>query len=181
MPPIHVIDDNIEILESGFVILDGLSDSDYGQAFEPYFSAATGKHMRHILDHYLKFFDGFPAASVDYDQRDRDERIENERQFAMETIRSIQSQLRALGKTLLADPGLESRPLTVRLCTSASNPQSGEVTSSLERELIFLHGHTTHHYAIIAAILKMLECPVSSDFGIAPSTLVYEGQMECAP
>ena len=51
----------------------------------------------------------------------------------------------------------------------------------MERELIFLHGHTTHHYAIIAVILKMLELPVSADFGIAPSTLVYEEQMECAP
>ena len=181
MPPISVIDDNIEILETGLAILESLSNPDYNQAFEPWFSASTGKHIRHILDHYLRFFDGLPTGRIDYDGRARDARIETDRPFAVATIRGIQDQLCTLKETLNQANDLAQQPLTVRLCTSTAEPRAKDVASSLERELIFLHGHTTHHYAIIAVILKMLEFPVSADFGVAPSTLVYEEQMECAP
>lgn len=181
MPPLNVVDDNIEVLETGLAILQGLSNQNYSQAFEPYYSASAGKHMRHILDHYTRFFDGLASGQIQYDARDRDPRIETDRQFAIATILTTRDRLDALKERLGQDRQLAGQPLTVRLCTSTAAPRARDVATSLERELIFLHGHTTHHYAIIAALLKMLEVPVSADFGIAPSTLVYEEQLECAP
>ncbi len=181
MPLISVVDDNIEVLETGLAIVQGLSNLNYTRAFEPCFVASAGKHMRHILDHYTRFFDGLASGQIFYDARDRDPRIETDRQFAVATIRATRDRLATLKKRLGEDRQLAKQPLTARLCTSTAAPRARDVPTSLERELIFLHGHTTHHYAIIAALLKMLELPVSADFGIAPSTLVYEEQLECAP
>lgn len=47
--------------------------------------------------------------------------------------------------------------------------------SSLGRELVFLHSHSVHHFAlivIIVIILKQRGITVEQNFGIAQSTLV---------
>ncbi|MDH3494762.1 MAG: hypothetical protein OEM82_14505, partial [Acidobacteriota bacterium] len=45
--------------------------------------------------------------------------------------------------------------------------------TSLARELEFLHSHTVHHYALIAAKLGSMNIEVPFEFGVAPSTLKY--------
>ena len=181
MPPINLIDDNIDVLSSSLAILGDLSDDNYQKSMSPYFSASIGKHMRHILDHYLRFFDGLDGREIDYDNRARDEQIETDLNYCLNTIGTINQRLEQLKSELEATPKFTDQPLQIKLCTSTTGTDTRSIASSLERELIFVHGHTTHHYAIIAAMLKMLEVPVNADFGVAPSTLVYEQGLECAP
>ena len=182
MPPVNLIDDNIDVLTSSLAILGDLSNEDYQKSFAPYFAASIGKHMRHILDHYLRLIEGLESGCIDYDDRARDERIETDTAYAAETIRSINQALNGIKVKLESVQGFAKQAVDVNLCTSASasRDDGDAIASSVERELVFVHGHTTHHYAIIAAILKMLEVPVSADFGVAPSTLVYEKGLECA-
>jgi hypothetical protein len=52
--------------------------------------------------------------------------------------------------------------------------------TSVGRELQFLVSHTVHHYAVIAAMLRPQGVEPGADFGVAPSTLVYEQGSACA-
>ena len=47
------------------------------------------------------------------------------------------------------------------------------MNSTLARETEFVHSHTVHHYALIAAKLKSVGIEVPDEFGVAPSTLRY--------
>ena len=49
-----------------------------------------------------------------------------------------------------------------------------EINSTLERELMGLVAHSIHHLAIIALLAKSFDHQMCSDFGKAPSAIVYE-------
>ena len=60
------------------------------------------------------------------------------------------------------------------MCNDVAAPE-GEITeSSLGRELQFLQGHSVHHYALMAAMMRFSGEPVDDHFGVAPSTIVHE-------
>lgn len=178
MSPQHIIMDNIEALTSGAGILELLTEDQYNRVAAPYFSASIGKHYRHILDHYLSFIKGLPENHINYDRRDREERLETDLGYALETIQYIIESLSSYSRKL--ESGFAQESVDVSLCTSCSSEITEPVPSSIQREMVFLQGHTTHHYAIIAAMLKFSEITVDNRFGVAPSTLKYQEQSQCA-
>ncbi len=172
----NIIDDNIEALHAGTCVLQQVTPEQFTEVSQPYFSASAGKHFRHILDHYLSFFDGLSELRIEYDLRARELRVEQDKDYSLQLIQSIISQLNQLKSLTITDS-----PLQVLLTTSTDTTKPSAVPSSIARELVFLQGHTTHHFAIIAGILKLLDVPVSDSFGVAPSTLMYERGITCAP
>ena len=168
----QLVNHNIEALSRFERILNQLQDDHYTQVVTPYFSSSMGRHFRHILDHYLCFLNGIDTDAIDYDQRARNERLENDRHYAID---SFQSLIRRFSQ-FQAD----NRVVSVSLATDTESG-STRVDSTLARELVFLHGHTIHHFALIAAMLRMMDIDVDDEFGIAPSTLVHERHSQCAP
>ena len=168
----QLVNHNIEALSRFERILNQLQDDHYTQVATPYFSSSMGRHFRHILDHYLCFLNGIDADAIDYDQRARNERLESDRRYAID---SIQSLIRRLNQF-----EIDNRPIKVSLATDTKSGGT-QVDSTLARELVFLHGHTIHHFALIAAMLRMMGIDVDDEFGIAPSTLVHERHSQCAP
>lgn len=146
-----------------------LAHGDFGKVVAPLFQSSVGAHYRHILDHYHCFFAGLDNGHIDYDKRSRDERIENDAAFCLQTIDAVLDQLQRLHG---ADP---RSGLSVSLKTSASEDETA-ILSTLEREMVFLHGHTTHHYALIAAMMRVMGYQTDKSMGIAPSTMVYQQQ-----
>ncbi len=169
-----IINHNIETLQSGSVIFNDLSDAQYSQVQTPYFSASIGKHFRHILDHYFCFINGLKQGHISYDQRQRDPAIETERLYTLGKIQQLIDRLKALTNQ-------PNSTIKVSLSSSPDTPCINPAESSLGRELIFLQGHTTHHYAIISSQLKFMEFPVDENFGVAASTQLYNKQQSaCA-
>jgi len=72
----EIIKSNIGTLQSSATILNNLNDTQYSDTQSPYFSASIGKHVRHIIDHYLCFFTGLEVGRINYDKRQRDIKIE---------------------------------------------------------------------------------------------------------
>jgi uncharacterized damage-inducible protein DinB len=111
-------------------------------AQDPAAFPAVGPHLRHCVDHFRVFLDGWRTGSVNYDARSRDPRLERDpeavgRAFveiagALTTIRSVDLSM-AMNVVQSAAPG---RP-------PVSSP------TRLDRELAFLSGHTIHHIAIM--------------------------------
>ena len=175
-----IIQSNIETLEAGASIFNDLTDAQYTQVLTPYFTASVGKHFRHILDHYFCFFAGLEQGHINYDRRDRNPAIETQRLYTLEKVRLLIKKLRELSLRISASNTNCEQSLKVSLASSANNPETKPAHSSLNRELIFLQGHTTHHYAIISTQLKLMEFPVDENFGVAASTQIYNQQTSCA-
>ncbi len=138
---------------------------------------AVGAHFRHVLDHYASFFEGLEGGVVDYDRRERERALEQQRSLCLERMGQCVQRLADLG------PKGRDQPLDTALGGAgrvAGAPALGR--SSVARELQFLASHTVHHYAIIAVIARLHGVEPGDEFGVAPSTLDYErGAARCAP
>jgi len=169
----HLIDNNIDTLQAAITLLETLPADRYTHVERPYFESSLGKHLRHIVDHYLCFQRDLEAGIIDYDQRLRDSQLESDRDYAINVIRTLQSYLKTLKTTVstIAEP---DRTLNVLMCNDVDMPRGQMTHSSLGRELQFLQGHTVHHFALMAAMVRISGLHVDNDFGVAPSTLVHE-------
>lgn len=156
--------DNISWLRQKAELIEGLDRTAYCEKPCRIQADAVGAHVRHILDHYLCLIKGLPAGSVDYDLRQRDQRIVEDQAYA---VAKIQDVIRELEKISFED--LE-RPVRVKMdCGGRSEWQA----SSVGRELQFLVSHHIHHNALIRMILEAEGVNFSGDFGVAPSTIKH--------
>ncbi len=123
---------------------------------------SVGGHLRHILDFYSSFIEGLPQSRIDYNQRLRDVRVEQDRFYALRKIDDCVIDLKSLA--------LLSANEHLLVCTEDGSSWS---RSSVLRELDFLRSHTIHHFALIAMLLRLHEVDPGEEFGVAPSTLKH--------
>jgi uncharacterized damage-inducible protein DinB len=161
----RIAERNVEQLRQGAKLVGRLDDRLYAEAPVDGGGAGVGGHLRHCLDFYRCLLRGLETGRVDYDGRDRDTRLETDRQLALETIEEIAGRL----ERLETDP---ETPLTVRMDEEEGSDGTWGA-SSLRRELQFLLSHTVHHYALMALLLRGHGVDPPPEFGFAPSTLRY--------
>ena len=168
-------DDNLAFLEQGVELLEQLTAEQYVHSNPPLYQGGIGPHLRHCLDHYFSLLDGLGTGHIDYDLRERDERIETDPAVATQTIRQLIQGLQSLG------PAHDSLALEVKMDCGSTEDEPW-AASSVKRELQFLISHTVHHYAIIAMICRDQGIEPAAHFGVAPSTIKYQqAQSSCAP
>jgi uncharacterized damage-inducible protein DinB len=124
--------------------------------------SSIGEHVRHILDMFICLERAYADGYLNYDLRDRDEKIQCIPASAEEMTNSI---IHHLNK--------EDKVLTVK---SMHFTEEVTIQSSYSRELLYCIEHCIHHQALIRVALKEmgLENLVPSSFGVAPSTLAYQ-------
>ena len=109
---------------------------------------------------------------MDYDARKRDPEIEQNVEAEAEAA------MFALGSVARRIERLHSLPFCSELIgvkeSALSSSPAVEINSTLERELMGLIAHSIHHLAIIAMLARSFGHHLDSDFGKAPSTIVYE-------
>ncbi|TGL21928.1 DinB family protein [Leptospira yanagawae] len=157
----NLFEENEILLSEGITLLEVLPDSLYHPAGNENLSS-VGEHFRHIIEHYQMFFQGMSCGYIDYDNRKRNVNLETNRAFAIETLSSINLELQQNGI-----------PEGQILVSQNYNPDFPKpvLSSTIERELMFLVSHTVHHYAIIAMILNGYGFSVPIHFGYSPATL----------
>ncbi len=166
IPPI--IRDLIIILEQGQELIEALSDESYRSPPTALRASSIGAHYRHHLEHFQLLILGLRSDVVDYDCRERDARIEQDRQVAIARTRELVSALENLSEDDL------DNPLTIAHRTCIED-QGRCAPSTLRRELLFLLSHAVHHYALIKLIAESLGADIDPTFGVMPSTLVHQG------
>ena len=127
--------------------------------------SGIGKHIRHILDHFLALEQGIINNHIDYNCRHRESEIENDAELALQLIKQLIKWLR--------DSHLADRKVTVESEISLKQQQNQCFDSSLSRELCYLINHTVHHVAYTKLVAKELGIVVDETIGIAPSTATY--------
>ncbi|NUM54883.1 MAG: DinB family protein [Candidatus Hydrogenedentes bacterium] len=141
----------------------------YEKAGGPY--SAVGPHLRHCLDHVMCFLRGLRSGVIEYDARDRDVRVETDADYYREIVRHAMDQLAAISPATLAN--------AITVCQiSAPGAPLVTVGSTVERELLFLSGHTIHHLAIVTQIAKERGIAISPELSVAFSTAAHREALE---
>jgi uncharacterized damage-inducible protein DinB len=157
---------NVRLLRQGESVLGALDPSAFA-AGEPGKGGSVGSHLRHCLDFYDAFLHGLATGTVHYGDRAHESRAEKDPSVALARFEGTVHRLEA--QDLSDWPGT----LQVRL----ADVLEGEVAlaeSTPERELEMLLGHTEHHYALIALLLRQAGHAVPADFGVAAAALPRE-------
>lgn len=148
-------------LMRGFALIEGLSDDVYLRANNGI--GSIGAHVRHNLDFTNNFLSGLECGKIDYNCRERDIRIEKDRQHAKERFLFLIEWLKRVSHDLLDE----------NLYVRSEVDETNWYKSSGARELEFVCSHTVHHYALISEKLRLYGVKVPGDFGVAPSTLRF--------
>lgn len=155
---------NIAVLKQLNDLLNQLSDIEYARPLDLISQNTIGKHVRHILEFYTCLLTGIENKSVDYDARERNLDIENYTQKAVETSYFIAEKLKNLDQKS-------------ELELFATLPHERvKLTTTIQRELLYVLEHTIHHFAIIKIAVKN-EFPhiqVANEFGVAYATLQHQ-------
>jgi hypothetical protein len=159
-----------EVLRQGESLLNSLSDENYTRKLPAVFDSAIGEHYRHCLDHFQSLLRGLDADEIDYDDRERNPRIENDRKFALDETHRI---LRAFGS--IPTEFLDC-PINVLSKVNYELNTAPLIGSTVGRELMYAVAHAIHHYALIAVMCGMLGVRAPAGFGVAPSTLQHHAQ-----
>jgi len=77
-----LIRDNTGYLRQAMDLARQIPDDLYGNNDNPCFRSGVGRHLRHILGFYQCFLAG-QDGKIDYDARNRDERVEADRDYAI--------------------------------------------------------------------------------------------------
>lgn len=159
-----LIKDNLALLDQLIAVVLRLDDGDYQDSVGEE-TDSLGAHVRHILDHYSCFIHGLKKGRIDYDQRERNETVQCNREAALAGIQDVQLILSQLPQEVSGD-----RMLQVKMDCGNS---AAWTDSSLVRELQFLANHSLHHFAILRLLIRNEALIYDDAFGLAPSTLKH--------
>jgi hypothetical protein len=135
-----LVAENICTLTQAVDLIEGLADEVYANNASDIFVSGVGRHMRHVLDFYRCFIQGYPGR-IDYDRRLRSTAIETERRVAVSQIKAIMEALKTL-----ADEELEV--VVKNDDVRQRRDEAGFNRSTVVRELQFLSFHAIHHYCL---------------------------------
>lgn len=160
---------NIYFIEQGRNLVRNLGEDLFGRSADG--QSGVGAHLRHVIDCFRCFQRGLDSGRIDYDSRQRNVLIEKDRSVADSAMAEIIEGLQGLSRQDA------ERQVEVKVDTAAwDDPSLHWNISSVGRELQFLLSHTVHHYALIALVLRQQGFEPGSDFGVAPSTLEFQGK-----
>ena len=165
----NVAKENLEQLHD---LLQKIPASAYTGKAEVVYGASIGQHIRHILEFYLLMISGSLEGIISYDKRQRDLRIENEKEYAIDVIYKVIKSLELLR---------EEVPVLFEGDFTADLSRKNSIVSSVGRELAYCIEHSIHHQALIKAGLIGMGMPALTDehFGVAYSTIRHRDQ-SCA-
>ncbi len=128
-------------------------------------TSSIGRHVRHVLDHYIAFQSGLESGEVDYDMRSRDSAVEKDSALAQEQIASVIDWIKAQIS--------HDKPVQMKTEVSVNEQECVVINSSLQRELIYLLNHTLHHAAYVSLMLRKMGINIDAHIGVAPATQTY--------
>lgn len=154
-------------LEEIKMLLTQLAKEQYVHNSNMLSGATIGQHVRHILEFYQSVLDGLDTKSINYDNRKRDLLIETDKDFAIQIIESINTNL---AKDILDEPYV----LEGNFC--AEEGKQMQIQTTLYRELAYCLEHSIHHQALIKVGLFELNSLsfIDETFGLAPATIRYK-------
>lgn len=156
-----------DVLMQGLGLLFELGDKTYSRVAGTPFNASVGQHYRHVLEHFQSLIRGLRAAEINYDARERNQRLQSDVTYASIATCDV---LRALKQYTDETLARECKVIN-SVGYAASQPTC--LVSNVSRELAYCIGHAVHHFAIVRLICHEIDITVPAEFGVAPATLKH--------
>jgi hypothetical protein len=159
-----------EIIQQIIDVTNQLHHEEFMQVL-PLLSGNTyGKHVRHIIEFYNCLLQGYDNGIVDYDSREHNPLIENNKSMAIDELNGI----------LKSISNLIDKPMTLNV-DYKGNGSGQHIATSFHRELAYNLEHAIHHMAIMKIAIEnsFQKIRLPENFGVAYSTIRYQ-QQQCA-
>ena len=157
-----------QVLDHLMIVIDQIKTEDYVLNISS-LNASISQHTRHILEFYICLFNGLETGVVNYDNRERDPRIENDKQFTLGLIKQLKEKINSIENNY---------DLLLNVKYGDTSEANIQLNTNFFRELVYNIEHTIHHLAIIKqSIIEYFGYIALPDhFGIASSTIRYTNQ-----
>jgi hypothetical protein len=144
--------------------LQQLTAAQYRQPSNRLFGATIGQHVRHIIELFISLQKGYSSGIVNYEKRDRDLRIESDKDFANDLLIDIYNSMDQPDKTLLLEANYDELADETFL-----------IGTNYYREVLYNLEHTVHHMALIrVGINEVSSIELPQEFGVAASTIKHK-------
>jgi hypothetical protein len=141
-----------------------LSDAAYKQPSKGLFKATIGQHVRHIIELFQCLHSGYKTGVVNYDNRERNLLLEQDKDFAMAQLALIFSEIEKPNIALI---------LEAVYGEDSTEPEY--IHTNYLRELAYNLEHTIHHMALIrVGITEVSTVQLPENYGVASSTIKYK-------
>src|SRR5215210_6546882 len=145
-------------------LLEQLTEEQYTRPSKTLFGATIGQHVRHIIELFICLEKGYEEGCVNYEKRNRDRRIETDRDFAEDLLFGVAQRINKTDKGLILESG-----------SNAESDDTVQIATNYYRELLYNLEHTVHHMALIrVGINEISTIKVPQEFGVAAATIKYK-------
>jgi hypothetical protein len=162
----HLREACCQILDQLTEVTRQLDDGEYNKPSKLLSSATFGQHLRHTLEFFFCLEKGLHKNIVNYDRRERDEWVEQNRLAGLDALERVRGFV-----TLLKEGHVK-----LEVGYDPASDRTILVDSNVHRELIYNIEHAVHHMAIMKIGLRDVAPHVSipAEFGVAASTLRHK-------
>ena len=157
----------VQILDQLADLVQQLTPTDFSKASDTLSKSTVGQHLRHTLEFFICFEEGFERGVVNYDKRAHDKLIESDKFIALAVIKRITAFVEGLN---------ENKTLQLEVGYDLQSDNFVSIDTNATRELVYNIEHAVHHMAImkigIREVAPYVKLP--QDFGVAASTVRYK-------
>lgn len=152
-----------EVIRQLTDLLKQLSPTEYTKSLNVLNGSSIGQHTRHVVEFYQCLLAGKSGGVVDYDGRERNLLLENDLNFTIKTLETIENKIISI----------KSPNETILLSVSYYTENQDFIETNFMREMVYLVEHSIHHYALIRIGLQenFPDINIPKNFGIAYSTI----------
>jgi hypothetical protein len=141
-----------------------LDAAEYRQPSQRLFNATIGQHVRHIIELFQCLQQGYEAGVVNYDKRERNLLLEQDKDFALEQLVLLFTNMERDNKTLVLQAIYDEH---------SNEPEL--IPTNYLREVAYNLEHTIHHMALIrVGINEVSHVQLPQNYGVASSTIKYK-------
>jgi uncharacterized damage-inducible protein DinB len=147
-----------------------LAPEDFCRASRALSNATIGQHLRHTLEFFICLERGLSSGVVNYDNREHDERMEKDKDTAIEAMVRVINFVRTLK---------ENHPLVLEVGYDVDSDEAQSMETNVFRELTYNIEHAVHHMAMIKIGLRDVApyVVIPPDFGVAVSTMRHKASL----
>ena len=161
----------LQILEQLSVFVREINEIDFKKPSDALSKSTVGQHLRHTLEFFICFEQGFQNGVINYDKRAHDVLIEKDKFAALEAIERINTFVKTLNTNKL---------LKLEVGYDLTRDEFISIETNATRELVYNIEHAVHHMAImkigIREIAPYIELP--ANFGVAASTVRFKETLQ---
>jgi hypothetical protein len=154
------------ILDQLAKMVQDIRETDFTKPSEALSRSTIGQHLRHTLEFFICFENGFNEGVINYDKRAHDKLIETDKFIALAAIEKISGFIRALNV---------NRSIRLEVGYDVNKEEFVTVETNATRELVYNIEHAVHHMAIMKIGIREVAPyeKLPPDVGVAASTIRF--------